>query len=86
MLTARRTVPIRGFSPRRSFLEVTDMAVKIADIEACTGCSACTEVCPYEVLVVREEKVVVAQPEECVECGACVDECPNEVLELEEEE
>ncbi|MCX7704173.1 MAG: 4Fe-4S binding protein [Planctomycetota bacterium] len=62
------------------------MAVKIVDIEACTGCGACTEVCLYEVLEVRDEKIVIVQPDECVECGACADECPNEVLEVEEEE
>jgi NAD-dependent dihydropyrimidine dehydrogenase PreA subunit len=62
------------------------MTVRIIDLEACIGCGSCVDVCPCEVLEVKDEKVVIVQPDECVDCGACVDECPNEVLQVEEDE
>ena len=57
------------------------MAVK-ADLEKCTGCGACVDICPNEALKVNDEKVVVDE-NECIDCGVCVDECPVEALEME---
>jgi len=53
------------------------------DIEACTGCGECVEVCPTEVFEIKDEKSNIVQPEECIECGACVDACPEECITLE---
>jgi NAD-dependent dihydropyrimidine dehydrogenase PreA subunit len=53
------------------------------DIEACTGCGECVEVCPTEVFEIQDGKSVIIQPEECIECGACVDACPEECITLE---
>ena len=60
------------------------MAVKIVNIDACTGCESCVDVCPCEVLEVKDGKVVIVQADECVDCGACAEECPSDVLEVEE--
>ena len=57
------------------------MAVKV-DLDKCTGCESCVEVCPTEALKVVDEKLVV-DVENCTDCGSCVDECPLEALELE---
>lgn len=56
------------------------MAVKI-DLEKCTGCSSCVEICPVGAIKIKKEKAVVNKSE-CVECGNCVDECPNGALSL----
>ena len=53
------------------------------DIETCTGCGECVEVCPTEVFEIQDGKSVIVQPEECIECGACVDACPEECITLE---
>jgi len=58
------------------------MAVKV-DLEKCTGCGRCVEVCPVEAIKVENEKATVDN-EECVDCGTCVDECPEDSLSLEE--
>ena len=58
------------------------MAVKV-DLEKCTGCGTCEEVCPVEAIKVENEKAKVDN-DECVDCGTCVDECPEGALSLEE--
>ena len=56
------------------------MAVKI-DLEKCTGCSKCVEVCPVNAIKIENKKAVVN--DECVECAACVNECPTEAISLD---
>ena len=55
------------------------MAVKI-DEEKCTGCGACTEVCPVDAITVDD--VATVDEDECIDCGTCVEECPVEAIEL----
>ncbi len=47
-----------------------------AFVDACTGCVACVDACPEQVLVLRKGKAVF-DPErgECTFCHACVDAC-----------
>ncbi len=60
------------------------MARLLIDEEACTGCEACVEECPYGALEMKGDVVTVN--EKCTFCGACVDVCPVEALTLEKEE
>ncbi len=57
------------------------MAVKV-DVELCTGCESCVDVCPTEAITVPDD-VAVVEADECNECGACVDECPQDALTLD---
>ena len=57
------------------------MAAKI-DLEKCTGCGTCAEVCPVEAIQVDDKAKVDA--ETCVDCGTCVDECPEGAISLED--
>ena len=55
------------------------------DREKCTGCNACTNVCPSDVIMPNPEKgrePIVVFGEECWFCGGCVEECPNQALTL----
>ena len=58
------------------------MAAKI-DLEKCTGCESCVEVCPVEAISMENDKARVDE-ESCVDCGTCVDECPSEAISLDE--
>ena len=60
------------------------MARLLIDEEACTGCEACVEECPYGALEMKGDVVTVN--EKCTFCGACVDVCPVEAIALEKEE
>lgn len=50
----------------------------------CTGCGNCAEVCPFNVLKIKDGKAVVENPENCKKCGACVSACPNNAIEIED--
>ena len=56
------------------------MALLIIDSEACTGCGACVEVCPFAALDLVDG-VAVAN-DNCTACGACIPECPVDALSL----
>ena len=52
------------------------------DIENCTGCGRCTEVCPHGVFDVSNGKAEVIQRDLCMECGACALNCPAKTLKV----
>lgn len=56
------------------------MGVKI-DVLKCTGCGACTYVCPVGVLAVEDMKCRVE--EGCISCGKCVDTCQWQAITLQ---
>ncbi len=53
------------------------------DIDKCTGCGLCEEVCPLGVAAIVEKKVVIRDG--CVECKTCMKVCPKGVFSVEAE-
>jgi NAD-dependent dihydropyrimidine dehydrogenase PreA subunit len=45
------------------------------DLEKCTGCGRCIEVCPRSVLKEKGNKVEIIDRDSCIECGACQRNC-----------
>jgi len=54
----------------------------IVDIDKCTACGVCEEVCPYEAIVVTETGAEIT--DECTLCGMCVDTCEFGAISLPE--
>ncbi len=52
------------------------------DVQLCTGCGVCVDVCPVAAIAVREGKAQI-DAKECVGCGACKIECPVEAIRVE---
>ena len=53
------------------------MAFKIGD--ACIGCGACHEACPWHMPTVNPE---TGKSSKCIACGACVAGCPSGALSI----
>jgi NAD-dependent dihydropyrimidine dehydrogenase PreA subunit len=53
------------------------------DLEKCTGCGTCADVCPNEVFEVDDKSQVVS-PDDCSGCEQCVSECPEEAITMED--
>ncbi|HUX41983.1 MAG TPA: 4Fe-4S binding protein [Rectinemataceae bacterium] len=54
------------------------MAYTIAD--DCTGCTACTKICPVGAITGAKGEVHRIAPLRCIECGACGRVCPTEAV------
>jgi len=52
----------------------TEMYIKVKR-ELCTGCEACVQSCPYDAIVMKEEKAEIT--ELCQLCRACLSVCPE---------
>jgi thioredoxin reductase/ferredoxin len=65
----------RRSSPRR----VAPLVHSIND-DRCTGCEACTAVCPTEVLELVAHKSRVVRAADCIECEQCALVCPTTAL------
>ncbi|MFX1486452.1 MAG: indolepyruvate ferredoxin oxidoreductase subunit alpha [Promethearchaeota archaeon] len=55
------------------------------DLEKCTGCGDCYDVCPAEpnCFEIKDKKSHVVCPESCIECGSCESSCPEAAITLE---
>ena len=50
------------------------------DVEECTGCGLCVDVCEQDVLDLEDDIAVLTDREGCIGCGDCVEECPVEAI------
>ncbi len=50
------------------------------DSDACTACSVCEDVCPFEAITVEDTALI--SEEKCFGCGVCVGSCPETAITL----
>jgi NAD-dependent dihydropyrimidine dehydrogenase PreA subunit len=55
----------------------------IVDMDKCSGCGTCVDVCPTSVYELKGDKTSVVNPDECIECMACEDQCPEGAIKIE---
>lgn len=58
------------------------MAIERIDPVLCSGCSACVDTCPMDVIRMdREQDVaVIRYGEDCMVCELCVLDCPEDAV------
>lgn len=63
------------------FQQVQDVnrLIPRVDVEKCSGCGRCAEVCQYHAIVVLSGRTLVF-PELCHGCGSCTLECPEKAI------
>ena len=54
------------------------------DIDKCTGCGTCVDVCPVGVFELENEKSAAVNVEECLVCKVCEAECPENAIAVTE--
>lgn len=55
----------------------------VRNIERCTHCGACTDICPSGALFIsRPSMEVIFDDEKCVVCGVCLRTCPVKAIEV----
>lgn len=70
--------------PEFQYTKNVDILIPQVDMESCTACSRCAEICQYHAIVVLGQKTLVF-PELCHGCGSCTLECPeNAITEVPE--
>lgn len=52
------------------------------DLEKCTGCGTCIDVCPVGVFELREGKSAAVNINECLVCRSCEAQCPENAIEV----
>ena len=51
----------------------------IVDLKLCTGCETCIDSCPYDAIVIVDEKAIIN--EYCQFCNACIEACPEGAIQ-----
>ena len=52
------------------------------DLEKCTGCGTCVDVCPVAVYELQNGKSSAVNVDECLVCRVCETECPENAIEV----
>ena len=64
------------FKPEIDQRQRVGQMIPAVDLDRCTHCGRCAEVCQYHAIAVVGEKVLVF-PEVCHGCGSCTLNCPD---------
>lgn len=56
--------------------------IRQINLDLCTDCGQCVEVCPMDVIRMVENKAVVKYPEDCMTCYNCELECSQQAIEI----
>ena len=85
---SRRAFLFGAKPPRETKQRPPWSLIEPAFAAACTGCGACLDACPEEILVMGEDKRPAVDfrrgQQACTFCGACADVCPEPAFHARE--
>jgi MinD superfamily P-loop ATPase len=55
----------------------------LIDVEKCTRCRECVDVCRFDAIAVKENEEVFIDPISCEGCGVCSFVCPVDAIQME---
>ena len=55
------------------------MSIRI-ETSTCIGCGRCTDVCPGNLLFLKDKRAAIRDVRDCCGCTACVKECPKNAI------
>lgn len=60
------------------------MTISRIDADRCTGCAACVDSCPMDVIRMDEAagKAVIRYGEDCMNCEQCALDCPVDAIDV----
>jgi len=61
--------------------EITLVKINV-NLDKCTGCGTCVDVCPVGVYELRNGKSSPVKVDECLVCRACETQCPENAIEV----
>ena len=72
------------------YVPVSEWKLPAIDLDKCTGCMLCVEVCPEYALAVSKPRTpgdlysiaFLAEEEKCMGCGMCAGRCPVSAIEM----
>ncbi len=50
------------------------------DLQRCSGCAICVQVCPVSALAMQGDKPIFVRPDQCTYCIICEDRCPQRAI------
>lgn len=62
---------------------LANVSTLVYDIEMCTGCGRCVEVCPHQVFVMEDRRARITDEDLCMECGACSLNCEFGAIQVD---
>ena len=66
----------------RKDIYLRDVVTLELNVDRCTGCGRCVEVCPHAVFEINERKALMIDRDACMECGACARNCPVQAIDV----
>jgi uncharacterized protein len=72
-----------GGVTKETKIKIHDGSYPVYQMDTCTYCGVCAEVCPFHAIKVNEESWDYNE-KACFGCGACVDACPLNALQYQD--
>ncbi len=61
---------------------MASIPLPLIDLQHCTGCRLCSDICPTQALAQVDGKAALRFPDACTYCTSCEEVCPEDAIAL----